>query len=389
MTVRKIFFWLHLTVGTTVGAVVLLMSVTGVLLTYERQMTAWADREFRSTSPSPGAARLPVDVLLTRTRESQRSLPATFTIHADPVAAAEASFSREHVVYIDVYSGAILGEGSRGIRTFFRAVTDWHRWFGAQTEGRPAARAITGACNLVFLFIVLSGTYLWLPRKWSWQSVRAVMLFRGGLTGKARDFNWHNVIGMWSAVPLFLIVLGGVVISYPWATTLLYTVTGNPAPKPPIVPAAGPGARGPVRSSFGDAGFGATARAWALAEQRVAGWRTISLRIPPGGAAPLTFTIDEAHRGRPDKRSLVTVNALTGQVISSESFSEYNTGRRLRMWLRWIHTGEAGGILGQTIAGIASAGAVVLVWTGIALSLRRFRAWRARAKQAKEEPVQV
>jgi hypothetical protein len=36
------------------------------------------------------------------------------------------------------------------------------------------------------------------------------------------------------------------------------------------------------------------------------------------------------------------------------------------------------GLPGQTIAGLVSAGAVVLGWTGFALAWRRFRAWLAR-----------
>ena len=48
------------------------------------------------------------------------------------------------------------------------------------------------------------------------------------------------------------------------------------------------------------------------------------------------------------------------------------------MILRFAHTGEVLGLPGQTIAGIASAGAVVLVYTGLALALRRFVAWRRR-----------
>ena len=47
-------------------------------------------------------------------------------------------------------------------------------------------------------------------------------------------------------------------------------------------------------------------------------------------------------------------------------------GRRLRSILRFAHTGEVLGIVGQTIAGIVSLGAVLLVYTGLALSLRRF-----------------
>ncbi len=40
---RRVFFWSHLCAGLTAGAVILVMSVTGVLLTYERQITEWAD----------------------------------------------------------------------------------------------------------------------------------------------------------------------------------------------------------------------------------------------------------------------------------------------------------------------------------------------------------
>ena len=50
----------------------------------------------------------------------------------------------------------------------------------------------------------------------------------------------------------------------------------------------------------------------------------------------------------------------------------------MRTILRFAHTGEVLGLPGQTIAGIASAGGVVLVYTGLALSLRRFVAWRRR-----------
>ena len=46
--------------------------------------------------------------------------------------------------------------------------------------------------------------------------------------------------------------------------------------------------------------------------------------------------------------------------------------------MRFAHTGEVLGLTGQTVAGLVSAGAVVMVWTGLALSWRRFRAWVTR-----------
>jgi uncharacterized iron-regulated membrane protein len=70
MTFRKISFWLHLCTGVAAGIVVLLMSVTGVVLTYEKQITAWADRHYRVTPPSSGVRHLPVETLLSKVREN-------------------------------------------------------------------------------------------------------------------------------------------------------------------------------------------------------------------------------------------------------------------------------------------------------------------------------
>ena len=378
MTFRKILFWGHLTGGTIAGVIILLMSVTGVLLMYERQMTAWADREYRSTAGIPGAARLSVQDLLENVRRNERALPASLTLHSDPNAAAEAAFGRERVVYVDVYSGAVLGEGSRTIRSFFRAITDWHRWLGMQGESRPFGRAITGASNLVFLLLVLTGSYLWIPKKWLWQHIRAVLLFRGGLRGKARDFNWHNVIGVWSAVPLFFIVLGGAVISYPWATNLIYRLAGSEPPAPSAAAPPRPAGNTANAAPPQNLSLAGLDEAWRRAEAQDANWRSITMRLPNSDAAPLTFSIDQAHRGRPDKRAQLTVNRQTSEVMKLETFASYSLGRQIRTWLRWIHTGEAGGVIGQTIAGVVSAGAAVLVWTGISLSFRRFLSWRRR-----------
>ena len=49
--------------------------------------------------------------------------------------------------------------------------------------------------------------------------------------------------------------------------------------------------------------------------------------------------------------------------------------------LRFAHTGEVLGLPGQAIAGLVSLGGVVLVYTGFALSYRRFVAWCARRRR--------
>jgi len=57
--------------------------------------------------------------------------------------------------------------------------------------------------------------------------VRASIAFPAGLRGKARDWNWHNVLGIWCALPLLVIVLTGVVMSFDWANAMLFRLTGS------------------------------------------------------------------------------------------------------------------------------------------------------------------
>ncbi|MEW6304433.1 MAG: PepSY-associated TM helix domain-containing protein [Verrucomicrobiota bacterium] len=393
---RPLLFWLHLIIGVLAGIVILIMSVTGALLAYERQILEWADRDCRIAPPAPDAQRLPAESLLARVTEKfPGATPTALTLRADPTAPAAIAFGRERTVYVNPYTGDILGEGSKSWRTFFHVITDWHRWLGAHGENRATGKAITGACNLAFLFLVVSGFYLWWPRTWA--ALKSVTSFRRGLTGKARDWNWHNVIGFWSAVPLFLIIITGAVISYPWASNLVYRLTGSEPPLPrsaPGVPASQSSdpsttKRKGEKTKRPDRGTAPTAPPLhhsttpspsptplhpllTTAQRHIPGWQTITLRLPVSDTASLT--VEQSHRGRPDLRSTLTLDPQSASIVNHETFTGYNLGRRVRTWMRWLHTGEAGGFLGQTLALLASLGASVLVYTGLALTCRRLRA---------------
>lgn len=367
--IRPILFWLHLATGLAAGAVILVLSVSGVLLMYERQITEWADQRYASPLP-PGGPHLPVEALLAAALAGRPGRPASVTLQADPTRPAAVSLGRERTVYLDPSTGVVLGEGSRGARRFFQWITGVHRWLGAEGESRALFRGITGACNVGFLLLILSGPLLWLPQRWTRRQVRNVAWFRRGLSGKARNFNWHNVIGLWLGVPLFFIVLTGVAMSYPSRSE------GGPRH------VRGGGDRGgepAVRLDGLDA-------LWARAERQVPGWRSLTMRLPPAADAPVAFTIARGGRARPDLRAQLTLDRRSGAVVRWETFASQSRGRQLRSWGRWVHTGEAGGFLGQTLAGLASAGAALLVWTGFALSWRRFLP-RRQMPAAQAEPA--
>ncbi len=368
---RKIIFWCHLPVGVVAGIVILIMCVTGVLLAYEKQIISWADtRAYRSAPPTAEARHLPTETLVAKAREARGTNPTAITLKSDSSAPAEVAFGRETTLFLNPYSAQVLGEGSPGVRSFFRTVTDWHRWLGAKGDNRNVARAITGASNLGFLFLVISGFYLWWPRNWNLKAVRNVIWFRRGLPAKGRDFNWHNTIGFWCAPALFLVVISAVVISYTWAGNLVYRIVGE---TPPAPRAAQP-ATGNNLAPAADA-LTKLDGAWSIAEQQVSDWRTISLQLPTSASAPLTFNIDRGTGGQPQKRGQLVLDRTTGAVTKWEPFSSYTRGRQLRSILRFTHTGEVAGIAGQTIAAIVSLGGAFLTFTGLALAFRRLYAW--------------
>ena len=61
----------------------------------------------------------------------------------------------------------------------------------------------------------------------------------------------------------------------------------------------------------------------------------------------------------------------SGEIESWQPFASQSTGQKARIWIRFLHTGEALGLPGQTVAGLVSCTTILMVWTGLALAYRR------------------
>ena len=376
-TFRSILFWMHLAAGACAGVVVLIMSVTGVALTYEKQMIEWADRTAWAASFPADATPLSPETLLARVSAAQPGTPPLgVTMRADPRAPATVTVADNTALLVDPYTGSIIGPPPAGLRSLFRTMTSWHRYLAMSGESRATGKGITGAANLAFLFLVVSGLYLWVPRLWKWIQFKNVLWFRSGLAPKARDFNWHNVIGVWTAVPLAVVVAGAVPISYPWASNLVYRLAGD-TPPPPAAATPARAAERPI-VTYVSGGIDA---AWASSQAQIPNWRTMTTRLATSAKAPVTISVDEGYAGQPQLRTTFTFDRATGSLEKMENFKSLSSGRQLRSWLRFAHTGEIYGLTGQTVAGIVSLGGAVLVYTGLALALRRLAGWIDRRRE--------
>jgi uncharacterized iron-regulated membrane protein len=351
---RKSIFRAHLAIGMAAGVLVLVMAFTGITLAYERQLTVLADGFHIEAS----GEKLSLAALLA---PHLRKPPSAITLERDPSLPVALHYGKGITEFIHPHTGKSLGEGNTTVRAFFKTMLSWHRWLGREGASRDAGKAVIGAGNLMFLFLVVSGIYLWFPKKWSAKGVRAATLLQKRLKGRARDWSWHNVFGFWASIPLLIVVSCGTVISYPWATALIFKIAGEAPPAKKN--RSGNHATAPLRTDGLDAAF-------ASVKAANPAWQSIQLQLPAGKTAK--FTVADSHRGRPDKRREVAVEIPSGKIAKTEGFESFSPARKARTWMRWIHTGEAGGLPGQTIAGLAAASGIVLVWTGFALAWRRF-----------------
>ena len=118
----------------------------------------------------------------------------------------------------------------------------------------------------------------------------------------------------------------------------------------------------------------------ARAEQQVPTWRTMIVRLPQRPGGPVAFSMSDLEHWNTFARSTLTLDGRTGAEVRWEPYAATSRGQKLRGWMRFAHTGELGGLTGEAIAGLASAGGAFLVYTGVALALRRLAAWRARRR---------
>lgn len=336
-----------------VGIGIFVKSLTGVLLTYEPQMVAESEKSVRFSSVEPGATRLTLEQLVVKAQEAvPGKTVGSISVKSDPSSSVLFGFGRgQKPVYLNAYTGEVLGSQSK-MHDALHWIEDVHRWFGF----RPVGKHISGVVTIGFFLLAVTGLYLWWPKK--------VTKFNKRLKGKSRDWNWHNVIGFWSLPVLIILSLTGIVIGYEWANNLVYRMTGNEPP-----PSMQRERREDQKPYTGTPALSAI---FAQAEKQIPGWSGISLRYPQKDGGSFTATIEEDVSWGPKPRSQLTLDPATAEILKWEPFSDINTGRRVRVWIRYLHTGEAGGWFGQLIAGLASLGGLFLVWTGLALSYRRF-----------------
>jgi len=366
--VRRVLFWMHLGAGVLAGILILFFSITGSLLAYQRPIQHAMDKRYYRTAPVPSSAtRMPLETLIASTESAAHAPVEAVTVHPEAASPIEMQTANREIFFADPYTGSVQGPVSPRSRAFFTQIIALHRWFGLSNASHSTATTVKGAVMILFLFLVLSGAVLWIPGRWNRHTIRTGIVPRFDTHGRSRNYNWHKVTGFWLFLPLALLVVTGIIMAYPWANALLFRLAGSPVPM-----------RNAARQNsrhHASVVPGHLDEAIAQAVSGVGGWQSAAFRLGQN-PSELNITVDRGDGGQPQKREQVFVDASTMQVLHRVPFAELSRGQQWRSWVRFIHTGEAGGWWGQTAAMVTALGAIMLSITGFLLFFARLRRLR-------------
>lgn len=397
---RRWLFWLHLGLGVVGGLVISMMAATGLLLCIEIPAVHAVQRQLVSEKAGAEAAtrELSHEILPTPKMPPVEQISpragAVLTWRADASLPVIYAPSRQESWLLHPQTGERLTTTALPIEHFFQGVNALHRWLtwsvrSAEQDSRPALRKsgwrvwgerITAASCLVYVLLLCSGLVLWMKgwRRPSSLKAKLVLARRSGV--KALAWQWHHVAGFWAAPLLAVVTISGLVMAYPWANALFFAAWGEKVPDR---------AARAERDKRG--GHIAPAPCWnstdLMALQQIhtwsrsfaPSWEEMALTLPESSPskeadAVWKMQLQSGGRGQLQLKQQWLYQVNSGQFVRVDDAEKRSAGQRARAWIRWIHTGEAIGPIGQGLAALACLATLVLVWSGFYLSWRRLLA---------------
>ncbi|MBF1368455.1 MAG: PepSY domain-containing protein [Porphyromonadaceae bacterium] len=387
MTVRKLFRKLHLWLSLPFGLIIMTTCLTGALLVFEKEITELV-RHDSYTIPVRKTQSLSLQSLLERVaRETPDSVQITsVTIPSDFRRAYTVGLSkpRRAGVLVDPYTGKIVGQSGR--LPFFTTVRELHRWLldsmKPEAEGIFWGRVIVGTSTLLFVFILLTGLFLWWPKKLKGVGKRLKISLRQGRQRLFTDL--HTVGGVYVFVLLLAMAMTGLTWSFEWYRTGFYKVFGAEMAEGGK---GDKGDKGPKKDKSKDAPREEGAEQAKLPASYIYWEEVVEYVREVSEADYPEITVKDgevevplAGLGNSRAADSFRFDKKTGQVTEYKAYREVKRDKKLRGWIYSIHTGAWGGLFTRICYVLAALFGASLPLTGYYIFYQRKWGKKRKAK---------
>ena len=382
----------HLWLGLASGLVVFVVAVTGCLYVFEKEAQDLFYHDVRFVEQQPAAELLPPSSILASVREATgtpnpfyydyTNAPAQSLLAGDGMVRTHQvwSYHEGHWTgaYVHPYTGEVLTHWNHS-DTWLETIEVLHVRLGLPPEiGRP----LVGAATLVFVVLLLTGLWLWWPRRAkafkSKRGRRPLFKVTWTLGGKRFNYDLHNVVGFYSTWILLFIALTGLTWSYPWVEDGVYWIASG---------GAWPEETEEAQSTLPPNWTQADGASIDAIYQRVRSEHPEVEKfgvIPPADSAGTIEIVLDRDETNYSGASELHFDQYTGGLVEADLFEEKNAGAKLRQMNYDLHAGVIWGFPTKVLAFFASLVAASLPVTGVIIwwpKWRRKRRWKKRRRR--------
>ncbi|TVZ14061.1 PepSY-associated TM helix domain-containing protein [Maribacter sp. MAR_2009_72] len=236
MSIRKFILQLHKILGLVTGVVVFIVAITGCCWSFREEIESFYDG-YKKVMPQ----ELPM-LTPSKARDiAMKVLPGHHvhgTLYQQGDDAIEVIFydlepEFYQSVFLDPYTGKVIKVVDH-FSGFFAFILDGHMhlWLPKKIGAQ-----VVGISILVFMVIIISGIFLWLPKKQKNLKQRLTLDWKQTTRWKRKNFDLHTVIGFYICSLALLLAFTGTIMSYTWFHYAVYKSIGGQKDVEFIIPA--------------------------------------------------------------------------------------------------------------------------------------------------------
>ncbi|WP_300601290.1 PepSY-associated TM helix domain-containing protein [Niabella sp.] len=366
----------HLYLGIIAGAILCVVGLTGSILVFADEIDQALNKDlFRAMEHQ---RRHPIEAVATLVPQKYPGKKVDYVFlpkENDPnISYVCYNFTTEEQFFINPYTATLTGKRLYH-SSFIGFVTELHTNLLMHGPGQY----LVGLATLCLLILTISGLRLWVPqqyRKWKqWRSVLTVN-FRSGW--KRQNYDWHNVLGVYSAPVIVMLSLTGLALTFgPVFIALLFMLTGR-SPQSVQQIFAQKSEWVPGRKAL------TPAEAAAVASAQFPHAVIRGIAYPADSTAAYRFDMRSDGVSKEGNRIMLSIDQYTGKLLLNSETDFPNIGNSYLTWLVPLHLGTFGGLPTRILAFLGGLVPLLLFITGFIVWWPRFK--KQQGKQGAVPP---
>lgn len=229
----RINSWLHLWMGLTSGLIVFIVSITGCIYVFEKDIRHFTQRyqfveaQEKPFLPPTQLRQMTAAQVFGNKADSLGKRLANVTYYGSKDKAATVSYADPvkgpALFYVNPYDGKLLYKKYNN-SDFFRFILKGHMYLWLDKEiGKP----VISTAVLIFVLLLISGLIMWWPKNLKKANANKSFKIKWKASFKRVNYDLHNVLGFYVLAVALVIALTGLVWGFEWWAKSSYWITSG------------------------------------------------------------------------------------------------------------------------------------------------------------------